>query len=504
MENRNKRPGGVDISTFIHNYITVLRRMFWLPLILLLLLGGYKLYKQYKTYLPYYEARATLTVSADYSSLNDAAIYSYYYDSNAASILASTFSYVLSTDTTKQLIYDELGTYSLGASVTGSCVADSNLFVMVSTSTDPQQAFDALQTIIRIYPQAVVNILGRVTLRTLEPPVVPEDPINPLSPVRPTVQYALVGLVIGLLLLALLALLRKTVHSAEDLHKLTNVPCLGYLPTVPVKPRNDKLKQSISITNPRMIPAYLEAVRGLRFKFLKQIKDDPAQVVMVTSTIPGEGKTTVAANLSLSLAEQGYKVILVDCDLRKQSLKTALGMDAPSEGIPELIANKATQIQPLAVPNSTLLLLCGNKIADQPQAFLSSARMKSIIQTLREEMDFVIIDTPPAGFLSDAATLAELVDAVLYVVRQDYANQGSIMSSIHSLATNDVRFLGCVLNSTERSTTKYGYGRYGYSSRYGAYYTNYGYTYGDEQAEQQRETGSPPENSDKPESSSGK
>ena len=214
-----------------------------------------------------------------------------------------------------------------------------------------------------------------------------------------------------------------------------------------------------------------------------QAERQGAQVIMVTSTNPGEGKTTVSANLALALAAQGSRTILVDADLRKPSQKALFGIDTPSQGLAELIAEKSDKITPLAVPDSELLLLSGDKSADQPQRFLSSPRMKKIFLSLREQMDYIIVDTPPCGFLSDAATLSSLVDGVVYVVRQDFVSRPAIADAMQLLAATDVRFLGCVLNNTERSTTRYGYGyRGGYGSKYGGY----GYAskyYGKQEAE---------------------
>lgn len=474
--NKNDR-SSFNFGVFFHSFRAAFRRLFWLPLLLALLLGGFGYFRNMRGYTPRYEAKALYTVSANYAATTDISINNVVFDTNAASKLTTTFSYVMKTDAAKQMIYRQIGSYSLPASVTGSSLADSSLFTLTAVGSSPEAVRTAMETVVVVYPQAAANILGNITLEPFEDPVYSNTPINQPHPMRSAVKFGLLGLALGLAFIALLAYLRKTVHTSEDLRKLVNTPCLGMLPNVRFKARTGA-DRSVVLTNPKVGDTYVEAVHSLRFKLRKELDRQSAKLIMITSTSPGEGKTTVAANLALALAEQGKRVILIDADLRKQTLKTLFGVKEPSEGLAEIIAGKAEKISPLTVSDSGLLLLSGDKAADQPQRFLASPRLKTILSSLREQMDFVLIDTPPSGLLADAATLAQQVDGVIYVVRQDFVNSGAIADSMQSLASTDVRFLGCVINNTERSTTKYGYGyRYGYGSKYGGYYGYYGSKY---------------------------
>lgn len=477
--NENNRSSSFNFGVFFHNFKAAFRRLFWLPLVLALLLGGFGYYRQSRSYRPIYEAKALYTVSANYVATSDMSINNVILDSNAASKLTRTFPYVMSTDAAKQMIFRQTGSYSLPASVSGSSLADSSLFTITATGSTPESVRVAMETVVAVYPQAAANILGNITLEPFEEPIYSDKPVNRPSPTKSVVKYALIGLALGLGVIALLAYMRKTVHTPEDLRRLVNTPCLGLLPNVRFKARTGA-DRSVVLTNPKIGEAYPEAVRSLRFKLRKELERQSAKVIMITSTSPGEGKTSVAANLALSLSDQGKRVILIDADLRKPSLKAVFGVTEPSEGLAELINGNAEKITPLTVGDSGLLLISGGKAADQPQRFLASPRLKKIVASLREQMDVILIDTPPTGLLADAATLAPLVDGVLYVVRQDYVDRSAIADGMQSLAATDVRFLGCVINNAERSTTKYGYGyRGGYGSKYGGYYGyNSKYYYG--------------------------
>ena len=481
METNNNQ-SSFNYTVFFHNYLLAFRRMFWIPLVLALLAGAFGYYREVRSYRPSYEGKAVYIVSSNFADATDISVYSFYSDSSAASKLTSTFPYVLDTDVAKQLIYLHTGKYSLPARVTGTSLADSNIFTITVQGSSIEAVRTTLETIVEIYPQAAANILGNVSLQPLEEPEVNPEPLNQLTPTRSVVRYALIGLVLGLLLIGVNAYLRRTVHTTEDLQKLVNTPCIGTLPNVRFKARTGA-NRNVVLTNEYVSDSYADAVNTMRFRLRKELERQGAQVIMVTSTNPGEGKTTVSANLALALAAQGSRTILVDADLRKPSQKALFGIDTPSQGLAELIAEKSDKITPLAVPDSELLLLSGDKSADQPQRFLSSPRMKKIFLSLREQMDYIIVDTPPCGFLSDAATLSSLVDGVVYVVRQDFVSRPAIADAMQLLAATDVRFLGCVLNNTERSTTRYGYGyRGGYGSKYGGY----GYAskyYGKQEAE---------------------
>ena len=189
--------------------------------------------------------------------------------------------------------------------------------------------------------------------------------------------------------------------------------------------------------------------------------------VSVISGKGGTGKTTLCAGIAACLAAEGKRVILIDGDLRKQSLKPLFGIGAHSDGLVEVLSGKAKNFRLLPVPDSGLLLLSGDGTVAQPQRLLGSPRMGQILELLRQKLDYILIDTPPAGVLSDAAALAKYADGAIYVVRQDMANSVQIVNSVQSLS-GAVPLYGCVLNCTQAGTTRSGY-RYGY---------RYGYQYG--------------------------
>ena len=466
-----KRTNEFHFTVFMHNFLRTLPHLFWIPLLFCVLAAGYRYYTVKRNYRPVYETFAVYRVSASRAGSIDLNSYRYYLDSNAASKIAATYPYVMSSDQSKKLLKEKYSVSSLPASV--SCRCEATMLILSSSASTPEKAVDGLHMAAEIFPEAGVNILGNFSLELFDEAAVPTAPTNEADFVKPTVKWGLIGLAVGLALIAIFSGFRKTVHNSEDLHDLLNVPCLGLLPQVRFKARTSA-NRNVLLTNPKLDEGYIEAVRAVRFQLRKELEHQRAKIIMITSTIPGEGKTTLSANLALSLAEQGNRVTLVDCDLRKQNLKELFGIKEPARGLVELIAAHDTDLEGalVQVEGSTLRLLSGDKIAEQPQNFLSSPRLQSVMNALRQYSDFVIVDTPPSGLLSDAASLSRWVDGVIYVVRQDYVSQAAVLNSVTTLNGMEVRFIGCVLNQTVRTTSASGYG---YSNRRGS---GYGYAYG--------------------------
>lgn len=482
MDNHSNTFLDFNFPVILHNFATAAKRLIWLALILGVLAGcGTFLYTN-STYVPRYSVSAVFAVNASYSSTTDIMSHSDWMDANAALSMSQTFPYIIKSENTTMLLQQELGRSTINGTITATSPAEVGLFTLLVTSNNPQDAYDILKAVIKVYPMAASNILGDTQLDIIKEPLTPPTiPLNPNNALNSALYAGFGVFAVGVVLIFLFSLTRKTVHSAEDLRKLVNLKCLAYIPKVRLKKHSNASDLNVTITNPYINHSFNESVRNLRVKLQKTLPSQRSHVLLITSTLPNEGKTTVATNLALSLAAEGKRVILIDGDLRKQSLKGALGIDQPSDGLVEVLNGNSKNFRLLSVPKSTLLLLSGDETTDQPQKLLDSPRMQQVIDLLRNKLEFIIIDTPPAGILSDAATIAKYADATLYVVRQDLANASQILDSIQSLSANGVNIVGCALNQTQAGTTRYGYGSkyanpYGYNYGYKYAYNAYGYS----------------------------
>lgn len=462
----------IDLFQLLQEFWKAFRAFFWVPLVLAVLLAGGLGVRAFLSYTPLYASEATFTIETMSDTLSDISGTNSYYDKATAEQLAKTFPYLIQSDLMRSMLQQEMGVSWLGGSITAEAVPNTNIFSIRVTSTDPQEAYDILSTVIKIYPRLADYVIGTTEMSMLTSPEVPAQPYNTFSIRGTVVKGAAAGIVLGLLLILAYSATRRSIRAPEDVRRRLNQTCLAAVPAVRFKRREKDIDHSVSIQNRLVSSAFQESIRSLRIKFLRAV-EGKGKVVMVTSTMPGEGKTTMAVNLALSLSQNGAKVILVDLDLRKPSVKKALGVTEDSKGVPELLVEKGADPLKYLVQlkNSEVRLLAGDKPAVNARQQVESRRLAVVLAALREEADFVIVDTPPCGLLGDSAAVARQADASLYVLRAGGPQVSHVLDSLQFLGASGSKLLGCVLNGVQDTRSGYGYSqgyRYG-SNRYGKY-----------------------------------
>ena len=465
-----KAPEKIDLISYVNRFFKMLQK-FWIYVLILAVLGaGLNYIRERRGFWPYYESKVIFSVRSGYAG-DDVFTNPYYYDTAAASQLAESFPNMLNTDIMKDLVLAKLGKSYINGTIIPSNIADTNLFELTVRSGDAQDAYDILCAVIESYPQVMVYSLDNPQLIIRHNPTLPEEPVNSFNHVDPLVKGGILGLGLGLMLVAGLALIAKAVGSADELKKLVNLPLLASFPHVVLKKRRNKVHTFI---NPEDDEGLAEALRGLRTKVRKQLAEKNGKVILLTSTLPGEGKSTIAANLALTLEKEGNRVMLVDADLRNQSIFRMFSSGKPRAGLMECL--RTAKVDPLKVMNRVkdleLYYLSGVSTTNRHYSVDSKA-MNRVMEILLPEFDYIILDSPPCSIVSDTALLARHADTVLYVVKQDYATQSQILDGVMSLYDRDLPVTGCILNDVPRSRIRYGYS-YGYG--YGSY--GYGYGYG--------------------------
>lgn len=231
------------------------------------------------------------------------------------------------------------------------------------------------------------------------------------------------------------------------------------------------------ITDKGMSFNYVEAYKSLRTNLDFMAGSMDARALVITSTLPEESKSNVAANLAFTLAESGKKVVLVDCDLRKPVLHRYLKAGHNVKGVSNILSNQCKLAEALQeLQEEKIDFLPAGTPPPNPSEMLGQPQMKQLVDTLRETYDFVIFDAPPVSMVTDAAVLGRYADGVVFVVRSDYAATEAARNAVKKLQDAGTKVLGTVLTrydaktSLKRSSYAYGYGyKYGYK---------YGYAYG--------------------------
>ena len=264
-------------------------------------------------------------------------------------------------------------------------------------------------------------------------------------------------------------LMFRTVRSAKDIRNLSNIECLGTLPVYKKKKRKNTAS-SINIMEHNVQEDYLEALRLIRTRVLRRLEENKHKVIMVTSSVPGEGKTTIAANLAISMSGKDKKVILIDCDLRNPSLQEIFKIPEDQPGIVEVLNREVRLSQAIvnyADYGMDLMVLFGSqKRTTASTELLSGETMGMLIEGLKQRFDVIILDTPPSAMLVDAMLVSKYVDEALYVIMCDYAKKSVVVNGIQELSAAGVEIGGFILNGARSSSTGYGYHSYGYNSRY--------------------------------------
>lgn len=205
---------------------------------------------------------------------------------------------------------------------------------------------------------------------------------------------------------------------------------------------------------PKSIAA--ESYRTLRTNIQYSSFDKEYKVIMVTSSEPGEGKSTIAGNLALCLAQGDKKVILVDCDLRKPSLHKKFKV-SNIIGLSDVIIGKEELVTAIHRYNKNLVILTSGKIPPNPSEMLSSKTMTGLLEELKNNFDYIILDTPPVQAVTDSQILSTKSDGTIIVVKAERTKKDSVENSINLLKKVNANIIGTVLNGVDNSRNKYYY-----------------------------------------------
>lgn len=294
--------------------------------------------------------------------------------------------------------------------------------------------------------------------KVLEPPLIPTRPSSP-DIERSLITGAIAGLVLGILMALLLNRLDQRIREVEEVRELIDIPLLGSIPFTEIASLSAMVNQGILPTSSYY--AFKEALSSLALNLRYLGTDNMMKVIAFTSSVPSEGKSTLTYNLATILAALGYKVLLVDADMRKPTihklaklsnkmgLSTALATPSPWQDLIQVADNKGN-----------LHVLTSGSIPPNPMLLLESVKMTALLQEWRQEYEYVLVDTPPVIGITDAQCLTSKVDTFILVAAINRSTRNGISRALEILETARANVSGLLINMIGTSDSEYHYGYY--------------------------------------------
>lgn len=310
------------------------------------------------------------------------------------------------------------------------------------------------------------------SIDVIDPALTPKVPVKPNKKKNLALGLVL-GLMLGVGLVFLLDYMDQSIKTSDDVRDRLGLPVLGIIPRIPFADEDARLPGKRLVTTLAPRSPVVEAFRALRTNLNFITAREAHKVILVTSSLPDEGKSTVSGNLATILSQTGAKVLLVGCDLRRPSLYAMFGQNF-DPGLTNLLV-EGEQAAVRKLDNPKVDFLPSGKIPPNPAEILGSERMKKFLTMARERYDYVVLDAPPVLPVTDAQVLAPLSDLVLVVLEPCRVPERAAQQMVESLRAVDAPISGVILNDKSGRGFKY-YGSYNYYGN--KYYRGY---YGESQ-----------------------
>lgn len=405
------------------------------------------------TYVPQYGTSMTATLSGGEDTFKDI---------DKVQSYVNTLDYLMNSNNAKSYVKKKMPisktTYK--AEVT---LKQANVVKIKVTADTKREAYFSIKLLNDWYRENTERYSFPYNITVLKESKFSTKPVNPNSHIK---NFLIGGVGSGFVLSCLLGLyffLRDTIKSEEEVENKLDTRLYAKLPFEVKKREDARNKKAILITSLKTSFFFRESMNKLRSKVEATSDKHGYKSFMITSAYENEGKSSVAANLALALAKNGHKVVLVDADFNKPAVFKIFGLDG-SKSLNKAIEGTSSWSSQVVSDRSGLDLLPCSQDTLKSELLTNSKKLDEIMKELREEYDFVIVDTSPAYLLNETMAMNELVDATLFVVRQDYATSDVINETVKHLTYVKDNVLGVVFKNVVSDGNK---GTSNYNNRYG-------------------------------------
>lgn len=418
------------------------------------------------TYQPEYKTSTTFVVTAKGMNSN------IYQNLTSTKDLAQQFTEILGSNVLKKKVAQDIGVNSLDVETSVDLVPETNLITLSVKAKTAAESYRVLRSVMENYNTVSDYAIKNVIIETIQQPSVAMSPSNPLNEKRMVLKVFLIAAGCLIVLVAGISYIRDTIKNPGEVSSKLDTRLLG---TIAYEKKSKSLSMnrkkgylSMLISNPLRSFAYVESSKMAASRVRSYMDKEQAKVLLVTSVMENEGKSTVAANLAISLAQEGNRVMLMDCDFRKPAqFKIFDVRDNEETDLGDVLINHKSADRIIRNWNDSNLYMILNKTSSNSiETLLKSTTLKQIIAFCRERMDYVVVDTSPLALVADTEELAQMTDASVLVVRQDTVLAKDINDAIDILNNTRGKVIGCILNGTASQSTG-GNSHYRYGGHYG-------------------------------------
>lgn len=397
-------------------------------------------------YKPIYATSATFVVTTRGTNT------SIYADISSATDTATRFRTVLESNVLKRTIAKDLNINEYDAVTDIKILEETNLIVLTVKHKSALMAYRYIQSIMMNYSVITDFVIKNVVLDVIQNPTIPLMPSNPNHSKLYTLIGFLVGFAFAVLYVGYYSYLKDTVKNSREASSKLAARLLGTVYHEKIgRERRKTRKCSMVITNPILSFRYSESCRMAASRIRSRMDRKGTKTLLVTSVAENEGKSTVASNVAISIAQEGKKVLLIDADFRKPSLYKIFDIDrsqvANLVGI--LRSGEGMQKSIVKLKKYPLYFILNNTNTGSIDDVLANNRFRSLIRFARTKFDYIILDTAPMGLVPDAEGIAELCDASLIIVREDTILAKNINDAIDTLNGTNAKVIGIVFNDAK-------------------------------------------------------
>ncbi|MBR5768314.1 MAG: polysaccharide biosynthesis tyrosine autokinase [Clostridia bacterium] len=442
--------GEIDLIKLASSIWKTFRRRWYIFTAVILLAGALGGYLGTKGFRATYTSTATFIVEIDGDGT--------FYGQSTSKVLLAAIPQIITSRDMNELVAEKLDGKYPAARLEAEVIENTNIIAMSAVGTSSESAYYTLKTALEICPEITRHAVGKTTISYIIRPSMPASSDGTANAIRSVLIGLLVGAVVCFGVIAIYVFLFPTFDSVEEIRRRFGFEKVCSIPEI-----HAGSDRPFRISDKSVNRRFYDAIGRMRSSVAHEARKKDVRTILVTSTAPSEGKTTVAVNLALSLAQHGMRVLLIDCDLRNPALEDVIGADTTqTASFSEVIRGRSKLSEAIIRCGENLDVICEKDYNEDAAELITSEFVKRLMLTAREKYDFVIADTPPLTAASDASVLAEYFDAFIYVIKRGFTSVHSVEESVEQLKFCKAIPIAGVLNMSSESSSGYGYGYYGY------------------------------------------